>query len=54
MKNIEDKNEQQSEAIKDQVERQLKAIKDYDREKKSFKQLECFDEKQQERKELTD
>ena len=53
-KNIEGKNEKQLEAIKDQAERQLEAIKDYDTEKKSFKQMEHSDEKQQEREELVE
>ena len=41
-------------AIKDQGERQLEAIKNYGAEKESFKELEFFDEKQQERNTLVD
>ena len=51
---IENKTDQQLEEIKDQEERQLQEIRNYDTEKKSFKQLEYFDGKQQQRDELTD
>ena len=54
MKNIENKTDRQLEEIKDQRERQLEEIRNYDIEKTSFKQLEYFNEKQQERDELSD
>ena len=53
MKNIEGKNEQQLEAIKDQGERQLEEISRYDATNKSQK-IEFDSEKNQEAKELVD
>ena len=53
LKNIEGKNEQQLDAIRDQGENQLDAIKNYGAKKESFKELEFLDEKQQEREKLS-
>ena len=53
LKNIEGKNEQQLDAIRDQGENQLDAIKNYVAKKESFKELEFLDEKQQEREKLS-
>ena len=53
LKNIEGKNEQQLEAIKDQGERQLEAITSCDATNKSQK-IEFDNEKNQQAKELVD
>ena len=54
LKNVECKNEQQLEAIKDQGERQLNVIKKYCAKKESFKKLEFSSEEDQKRNEVVD
>ena len=54
LKNIESKNEQQLEAIRDQGERQLDTIKSYSTKKESFKRLEFSSEEDQKRNKVVD